>query len=60
MIKLRTAILFLVEDEPFVCSREHNLSGQIFIVLLVLYFDIYLSAMLVFCKTYRHLKIKKE
>ena len=35
MIKLWTAILLLVDVEPFVCSREHNLS-EIFIVLLVL------------------------
>ena len=35
MIKLWTAILLLVDVEPFVCSREHNLC-EIFIVLLVL------------------------
>ena len=59
MIKLWTAILLLVEVEPFVCSRVHNLN-EIFLVLLVPYFDRYLSAMLEFCDTYTHLKIKKE
>ena len=36
MIKLRTAILFFVEVEPFVSSREHNDLSELFIVLLVL------------------------
>ena len=44
MIKLSTAILLLVEVEPLVCSHELNLS-EIFLVLLVPYFDLYLSAM---------------
>ena len=54
MIKLLTAILLLVEVEPLVCSRE------IFVVLLVPYFDLYLSAMLEFCRICTRLKIKKE
>ena len=36
-LKLSTAILFLVEVEPLVCSRELNLSGM-FLVLLTPYF----------------------
>ena len=59
MIKLSTAILLVVEVEPLVCSRELNLS-EIFVVLLVPYFDLYLSAMLEFCRICAHLKIKKE
>ena len=59
MIKLWTAILLSVEVEPFVCSREHNLS-EIFIVPLVLYFNLCLCAMLEFCRIYMHLNIKKE
>ena len=46
--------LVLVEVEPLVCSRE------IFVVLLVPYFDLYLSAMLEFCRICTRLKIKKE
>ena len=56
MIKLRTAILFLVEVEPFVCSREHNDLSEIFLF----YNLIHLSAMLGFCRIYVRLKIKKE
>ena len=48
MIKLSTAILLLLEVEPLVCSLELNLS-EISLVLLVPYFDLYLSAMLEFC-----------
>ena len=59
MIKLSTAILLLVEVEPLVCSRELNLS-EIFVVLLLPYFDLYLSEMLEFCRICAHLKIKKE
>ena len=59
MIKLSTTILLLVEVEPLVCSRELNLS-EIFVVLLLPYFDLYLSAMLEFCRICAHLKIKKE
>ena len=59
MIKLSTAILLLVEVEPLVYSRELNLS-EIFVVLLVQYFDLYLSAMPEFCRICAHLKIKKE
>ena len=59
MIKLSTAILLLVEVEPLVCSRELNLS-EIFVVLLVPYFDLYLSAMLEFCRIYKRFQIKKE
>ena len=59
MIKLSTAILLLVEVEPLVCSRELNFS-EIFVVLPVPYFDLYLSAMLEFCRIRAHLKIKKE
>ena len=59
MIKLSTAILLLVEVEPLVCSRELNLS-EIFVVLLVPYFDLYLGAMLEFCRICTRLKIKKE
>ena len=59
MIKLSTAILLLVEVEPLVCSRELNLS-EIFVVLLVPYFDLYLSEMLEFCRICAHLKIKRN
>ena len=59
MIKLSTAILLLVEVGPLVYSRELNLS-EIFVVLLVQYFDLYLSAMPEFCRICAHLKIKKE
>ena len=59
MIKLSTAILLLVEVEPLACSRELNFS-EIFVVLPVPYFDLYLSAMLEFCRIRAHLKIKKE
>ena len=59
MIKLSTAILLLVEVEPLVCSRELNLS-EIFVVLLVPYFDLYLSAMLEFCRIYTRFQIQKE
>ena len=59
MIKLSTAILLLVEVEPLVCSRELNLS-EIFVVLLVPYFDLYLSAMLEFCRICTRFQIKKE
>ena len=59
MIKLSTAILLLVKVEPLVCSRELNFS-EIFVVLPVPYFDLYLSAMLEFCRIRAHLKIKKE
>ena len=59
MIKLSTTILLLVEVEPLVCSRELDLS-EIFLVLIVPYFDLYLGAMLEFCRIYTRLKIKKE
>ena len=49
----------LVEVEPLVCSREPSPS-EIFIVLLVLYFDLYLRAMLKFFRIYARSKIKKE
>ena len=49
----------LVEVEPLVCEREHNLS-EIFIALLVLYFDLYLRAMLEFLRIFARLKLKKE
>ena len=58
MIRLSTAIL-LLEVEPLVCSLELNLS-EVSLVLLVPYFDLYLSAMLEFCRICAHLKIKKE
>ena len=59
MIKLSTAILLLLEVEPLVCSLELNLS-EISLVLLVPYFDLYLSAMLEFCRIYTRFQIKKE
>ena len=59
MIKLSTAILLLVEVEPLVCSRNLNRS-EIFLVLLVSYFDLYSSGMLEFCGIFTCLKIKKE
>ena len=48
-LKLSTAILLLVEVGPLVCSRELNLSGM-FLVLLVPYFNIFLSAMFELCR----------
>ena len=59
MIKLSIAILFLVEVEPFVCSRQGNLS-ETFRALIVPYFDLYLSAMFEFCRISMHLKIRRE
>ena len=59
MIKLSIAILLLVEVEPFVCSRQGNLS-ETFLALIVPYFDLYLSAMFEFCRISTHLKIRKE
>ena len=59
MIKLSTAILLLLEVEPLVCSLELYLS-EISLVLLVPYFDLYLSAMLEFCRICAHLKITKQ
>ena len=59
MIKLSIAILLLVEVEPFVCSHELNLS-EIFLVLLVPYFDLYLSEVPEFCRICTRLKIKKD
>ena len=56
MIKLWTAILLLVDVEPFVCSREHNDLSEIFLF----YNLIHLSAMLGFCRIYVRLKIKKK
>ena len=38
-------ILLSVEVEPFVYSREHSLS-EIFIVPIVIYFNLYLCAVL--------------
>ena len=58
MIKLSTAILLLVEVESLVCSREFNFSEIIF-VLLVRYFELYLSALLEFCRICTRLKKKK-
>ena len=58
MIKLSIAILLLVEVELFVCSHELNLS-EIFLVLLVSYFDLYLSAVPEFCRICTRLKIKR-
>ena len=55
MIKLSTTILLLAVSR----SRELNFS-EIFVVLPVPYFDLYLSAMLEFCRIRAHLKIKKE
>ena len=59
MIKLSTAILLLLEVEPLVCSLELNLS-EISLLLLVPYFDLYLSAMLEFCRIYTRFQIQKE
>ena len=59
MIKLSTTILLLVEVESLVCSREFNFSEIIF-VLLVRYFELYLSALLEFCRICTRLKTKKE
>ena len=59
MIKLSIAILLLVEVEPFVCSRQRNLS-ETFLALIVPYFDLYLSAMFEFCRISMHLKIRRE
>ena len=58
MIRLSTAIL-LLEVEPLVCSLELNLS-EVSLVLLVTYFDLYLSEMLEFCRIYKRFQIKKE
>ena len=49
IVKLSTAILLLVESEPFVCLRKLDLS-KIFLVLLVPFFDLKLSEMLEFCR----------
>ena len=57
-LKLSAAILLLVEVGPLVCSRELNRS-EMFFVLLVPYFNLYLSAMFEFCRLYVRLKIKK-
>ena len=59
MIKLSIAVLLSVEVEPFVCFHELNLS-EIFLVLLVPYFDLYYSAMPEFCRICTRLKIKKD
>ena len=59
MIKLSTAILLLLEVEPLVCSLELNLS-EVSLVLLVPYFDLYLSAMLEFCRIYTRFQVKRE
>ena len=59
MIKLSTAILLLVKAEPLVCSLELDLK-EIFVALLVPYFDLNLSAMLEICRMYTRFKIKKE
>ena len=58
MIRLSTAIL-LLEVEPLVCSLELNLS-EVSLVLLVPYFDLYLSAMLEFCRIYKRFQIKSS
>ena len=58
MIRLSTVIL-LLEVEPLVCSLELNLS-EVSLVLLVTYFDLYLSEMLEFCRIYKRFQIKKE
>ena len=52
MIKLSTAILLLVEVEPSVWS--------VFLVLLVPYFDLYLSVMLEFCRYVRVWRSKRN
>ena len=59
MIKLSTAILLLLEVEPLVCSLELNLS-EVSLLLLVPYFDLYLSAMLEFCRIYTRFQVKRE
>ena len=59
MINLPTTILMLVEIERRVCSRELNLR-EIFLVLLVPNFNLYLCAMLEFCRIHARLRIKKE
>ena len=59
MIKLSTAILLLLEVEPLVCSLELNLS-EISLLLLVPYFDLYLSAMLEFCRIYTRFQKEKN
>ena len=59
MIKLSTATLLLVEVEPLVCSRELNFS-EVFLVLLVPYFDLYLSAMPELFRICTCCKIRKE
>ena len=59
MIKLSTAILLLLEVEPLVCSLELSLS-EISLVLLVPYFDLYLSAMLEFCWIHTRFQVKRE
>ena len=59
MIKLSTAILLLLEVEPLVCSLELSLS-EISLVLLVPYFDLYLSAMLEFCRIHTRFQVKRE
>ena len=57
-LKLSTTILLWVEVGPLVCLRELNRS-EMFLVLLVPYFNLYLSAMFEFCWIYVRLKIKK-
>ena len=47
IVKLSTAILLLVESEPFACLRKLDLS-KIFLVLLVPFFDLKLSEMVEF------------
>ena len=59
MMKLSTATLLLVEVEPLVCSRELNFS-EVFLVLLVQYFDLYLSAMPELFRICTCCKIRKE
>ena len=49
IVKLSTAILLLVESEPFACLRKLDLS-KIFLVLLVPFFDLKLSEMFQFCR----------
>ena len=51
MIKLSTAILLLVEVEPLVFSLELNIN-EIFLILLVPYFNQNLNAILEFCRIY--------
>ena len=52
-------MLLLVNVEPLVCSLELDLS-EIFVALLVPYFDLNLSAKLEICRIYTRFKIKKE